>query len=88
MHLGHPYQLNAGNRCADRPFPRSRSTVRAKGMRSLGPLVCVLTWTSARTRCRGGSKLCEPLATGKAMGLLGGCGSPVGREDPGLGQLE
>jgi len=37
----HPYQLNAGNRCADRHFPRSRPTVRAKGMRSIGPLVCI-----------------------------------------------
>jgi len=37
----HPYQLNAGNRCADRPFPRSRPTVRAEGMRSIRPLVCV-----------------------------------------------
>jgi hypothetical protein len=36
----HPYQLNAGNRCADRPFPRSCSTVRAEGMRSIGLLVC------------------------------------------------
>jgi hypothetical protein len=36
------YQLNAGNRCADRPFPRSRPTVGIKGMRSIGPLVCVL----------------------------------------------
>ena len=26
----HPYQLNAGNRCAERRFPRSRSTVEAK----------------------------------------------------------
>jgi hypothetical protein len=44
LNLGpHPYQLNAGNRCADRPFPRSRPTVRAQGMRSIGPLVCVLT---------------------------------------------
>jgi hypothetical protein len=39
----HPYQLNAGNRCAHRPFPRSRSTVGAQGMRSIGPLVCLLT---------------------------------------------
>jgi hypothetical protein len=37
----HPYQLNAGNRCAHRPFPRSRPTVRAKGMSSIRPLVCV-----------------------------------------------
>ena len=42
LNLGpHPYQLNAGNRCAHRPFPRSRATVRAKGMRSISPLVCV-----------------------------------------------
>jgi hypothetical protein len=40
----HPYQLNAGNRCADRPFRRSRSTVRVKGMRSIGVQVCVLPW--------------------------------------------
>jgi hypothetical protein len=38
----HPYQLNAGNRCADRPFSRSRSTVAAKGRRSIRALVCVL----------------------------------------------
>jgi hypothetical protein len=42
----HPYQLNAGNRCADRPFCRWRSTVRAKGMRSISPLVCVLMCTT------------------------------------------
>src|SRR5215204_4503691 len=29
------YQLNAGNRCTDRPIPWSRPTVRAKGMRSI-----------------------------------------------------
>ena len=33
------YQLNAGNRCADRPFPRSPATVGAGVMRSIGPLV-------------------------------------------------
>jgi hypothetical protein len=38
----HPYQLHDGNRCADRPFPRSRPTVSAKGMRSIGVLACVL----------------------------------------------
>jgi hypothetical protein len=38
----HPYQLNAGNRCAHRPFRRSRLTVGAQGMRSNNPLVCVL----------------------------------------------
>ena len=37
----HPYQLNSGNRCADRRFPRSPTTVDTKGMRSIGPLVCV-----------------------------------------------
>src|SRR5215217_5832805 len=36
------YQLNAGNRCADRHSCRSRPTVRAKGMRSNSVLVCVL----------------------------------------------
>jgi hypothetical protein len=41
----HPYQLTAGNRCADRPFCRSRPTVGAEGMRSISPLVCVqLSW--------------------------------------------
>ena len=41
----HPYQLNAGNRCADRPFPRSCPTVAATVMRSIGALVCVhLSW--------------------------------------------
>jgi hypothetical protein len=38
----HPYQLNAGNRCADRHSCRSRPTVGAQGMRSISPLVCVL----------------------------------------------
>jgi hypothetical protein len=38
----HPYQLNAGNRCADRHSRRSPPTVRVKGMRSIGALVCVL----------------------------------------------
>ena len=38
----HPYQLNAGNRCANPPFGRSRPTVGVKGMRSISPLVCVL----------------------------------------------
>jgi hypothetical protein len=38
----HPYQLNAGNRCAHRPFRRSRPTVRAEGMRSIGTPVCAL----------------------------------------------
>ena len=44
----HPYQLNAGNRCANRPFPRSRPTVRAKGMRSISSLVCVQFRTPER----------------------------------------
>jgi hypothetical protein len=35
------YQLNAGNRCADRPFPRSRPTVGAKGISSIDVQVCV-----------------------------------------------
>jgi hypothetical protein len=38
----HPYQLNAGNRCAHRPFRRSCPTVEVEGMRSISPLVCVL----------------------------------------------
>ena len=43
LNLGpHPYQLNAGNRCADGRFRRSRSTVGAKVMRSIGIQVCVL----------------------------------------------
>jgi hypothetical protein len=43
LNLGpHPYQLNAGNRCADARFPRSRPTVGAKVMRSIGAMVCVL----------------------------------------------
>jgi hypothetical protein len=33
--------LNAGNRCADRRFPRSRPTVVARGMRSVRLQVCV-----------------------------------------------
>ena len=38
----HPYQLNAGNRCADRRSRRARSTVGARVMRSIRALVCVL----------------------------------------------
>jgi hypothetical protein len=35
LNLGpHPYQLNAGNRCADRRFPRPRGRVKGEGMRS------------------------------------------------------
>jgi hypothetical protein len=42
LNLGpHPYQRNAGNRCAKRRFPSSRPTVGAKVMRSIGALVCV-----------------------------------------------
>jgi hypothetical protein len=49
LNLGpHPYQLNAGNRCADRRSRRSRPTVDAKGMRSIGALVCVLFIASQR----------------------------------------
>jgi hypothetical protein len=40
------YQLNAGNRCADGRFRRSRATVGAKVMRSIGAQVCVLLWRS------------------------------------------
>src|SRR4029450_5823464 len=41
LNLGpHPYQLTAGNRCADGPFRRSRPTGAAKVMRSIGALVC------------------------------------------------
>jgi hypothetical protein len=44
LNLGpHPYQLNAGNRCAHRRFCRSPPTVGAKGMRSIGAQVCVLS---------------------------------------------
>jgi hypothetical protein len=42
----HPYQLNAGNRCADRHFCRSRSTVGVEGNRSIRPLVCVHIFTA------------------------------------------
>ena len=46
LNLGpHPYQLNAGNRCADRPFPRSRPTVRAKVIGSPSAKLCVLFQT-------------------------------------------
>jgi hypothetical protein len=38
----HPYQLNAGNRCADRRFRSSRPTVGARVMRSIGAMVRVL----------------------------------------------
>jgi hypothetical protein len=43
LNLGpHPYQLNAGNRCAEGRFRRSPATVGAKVMRSNGAVVCVL----------------------------------------------
>jgi hypothetical protein len=38
----HPYQLNAGNHCADGRSCRSRPTVRPEGMRSISVQVCVL----------------------------------------------
>jgi hypothetical protein len=42
LNLGpHPYQQNAGNRCAKRRSRRLRSTVGVEGMCSIGPLVCV-----------------------------------------------
>jgi hypothetical protein len=66
----HPYQLNAGNRCADRPFPRSAPTVGPKSMRSNGPLVCVhSSWP------------CQTLASGphpRMVSLGGGCGAAFG----------
>jgi len=37
-----PYQQNAGNRCADGPFRRSRATVGAKVKWSIGVQLCVL----------------------------------------------
>jgi hypothetical protein len=50
LNLGpHPYQLNAGNRCADRHSCRSRPTVGAQGMRSISVLVCVV-WTLCWSR--------------------------------------
>jgi hypothetical protein len=42
LNLGpHPYQLNAGNRCADGRFRRSRPTVGAEVIRSIDVQVCV-----------------------------------------------
>src|SRR4029453_14066353 len=37
----HPYQLNAGNRCAEARLPWLLSTVGRQGIRSIGALVCV-----------------------------------------------
>jgi hypothetical protein len=43
LNLGpHPYQPNAGNRCAVGRFPSSRPTVGAKGIGSIGVQICVL----------------------------------------------
>jgi hypothetical protein len=51
LNLGpHPYQLNAGNRCADHRSCRSRSTVEAQGIRSNSPLVCVFPHANALQR--------------------------------------
>jgi hypothetical protein len=55
----HPYQLNAGNRCADRCLCRSRPTVGVEGMRSIGPLVCVVSLKILQTRRCGGHGLIE-----------------------------
>jgi hypothetical protein len=38
----HPYQLTAGNRCADSPFPRSPLTVGVVVIGSIGVQLCVL----------------------------------------------
>jgi hypothetical protein len=43
LNLGpHPYQLNAGNRCAQGPFRSSRSTVRGEVMCSHRVQLCAL----------------------------------------------
>jgi len=49
--LGSPSTVNAGNRCADRPFPRSRPTVGAEGMHSIDALVCVLLFRPDACEC-------------------------------------
>ena len=52
LNLGpHPYQQNAGNRCANRRFPRWRSTVEAEVMCSHRDQLCVLV-VRMRARCR------------------------------------
>src|SRR4029450_849361 len=65
----HPYQLNAGNRCADRRFPRSAPTVGAQGMRSISVLVCVVRTLRLEPLGEGG------VATAGALGpdRLGQC---------------
>jgi hypothetical protein len=60
-------------RYADRRFPRSLASVRGEGMRSYRQ-----PRAGAWRRCRGGSKLLEPLAAGKAMGCRVGAATPIG----------
>src|SRR5215218_6997506 len=79
------------------PVTAVRTAVFPGHLRPSGPKVCVQTghWyaflpprarTDPKTRCPGGSKLFEPWAAGKVMGLPGGRGSPIERRDRDDGQ--
>jgi hypothetical protein len=48
----HPYHGTTRNRCANRRFPRSRPTVRAKVIGSLQTKLCVQFQTLAMAHCR------------------------------------
>jgi hypothetical protein len=83
LNLGpHPCQQSRAQRCADRRFPRSLASVRGEGMRSNSP-----PGSAHRRDAVAAGKLCQQSIVGKVMGLPGGRGSPIGRGDPGLGQL-
>jgi hypothetical protein len=73
------YQQSRAKRCADRRFPRSLASVRGEVMRSYRQ-----AGTGARTRCRNGSKLFEPLGRRQGDGAAGWARQPHWAGDPGL----
>jgi hypothetical protein len=83
LNLGpHPYQQSGAYRCATLRFRRWRATVEGQVMRSYVPAD---RRTDRTPRLR--DKLEDQSVASKAMGLPGGRGSPIGQDDPGLGQL-
>jgi hypothetical protein len=69
----HPYQQSGAERCADRRFPRSPSTVSGAVMRSNN-----LTRTADGRVAIAACNVCDQPIAGKAMGLPGGAAAPSG----------
>ena len=63
----HPYQVSRAQRCADRRFPRSPTSVRGEGMRSNN-----LVRTGHGHVAGAAGKVCQQPVAGKVMGLPGG----------------